>query len=249
MEFGDSECCGRVGITHHFRVVVDAEDLWQERPALFWSDDVEPRQRPRDYARRWRELVAPYAISGARPPLRRGRLVLAELRLDEAPAIVREAARVSWFDWLDSIDSECAAIGGVVDRLLEEGSLSGESVLCTGSLLIPRRLGVHPLVRGEALGAKLLAHALWVLSRSTGDLAVLTALPARTRFEPKEPPRTAAAIQGLVRYYERLGFERSEPEQPIRKGTPVIMHRWVGGQGLPVLGLPGLTLVPQRRRP
>jgi hypothetical protein len=71
-------------------------------------------------------------------------------------------------------------------------------------------------IRGQRLGARLLAHALQVLGRSSSDVTILEAAPTWSIYDPpapgecrpdlpEQPPESIAA---LVRYYERVGFRR-----------------------------------------
>jgi hypothetical protein len=55
----------------------------------------------------------------------------------------------------------------------------------------------HPLMRGQGIGACLMAHALWAVQRSTSDLAILEAYPEKTIFETECPPRNVRAVSKL----------------------------------------------------
>lgn len=162
---------------------------------------------------------------------------IASAQIDEFPARFSWDLKTSWFNWLDSMDGDLAVVGELADELMEhDGSLA----LICGSLLYLRSVDVHPAFRGQQIGARLVAHALWSLSRSTGDVAALLAKPVRSEFREGEPDCSAAAIRRLAGYYRRMGFERSRPRERFRDNGAVLMHARIGEFTLPFRGLGGM---------
>ena len=162
---------------------------------------------------------------------------IASAQIDEFPARFSWDLNTSWFNWLDSMDADLAVVGELADELMEhDDSLA----LICGSLLYLRSVDVHPAFRGQQVGARLVAHALWSLSRSTGDVATLLAKPVRSEFREREPDCSAAAIRRLAGYYRRMGFERSRPRERFRDNGAVLMHARIGEFTLPFRGLGGM---------
>ena len=178
---------------------------------------------------------------------------MARVALEDFPATTCTALTGgNWFDWLDAIgdDGQTCIAGLVHDLTSEEGDAEAmhvESPLIHGSLFWLRRLDVHPKLRGQEIGARLMPQALWTVRRVSGDLAVLEAFPTESLFDVAAPTRTASAVRRLVSYYERVGFRRSRPSERIRCAA-VGMHVQFGTFGLPVLGLPGLSHFPRHLR-
>lgn len=114
--------------------------------------------------------------------------------------------------------------------------------LIDGSLFYIRGLFVHPAFQGQRLGARLLAHTLWAMQRSTGDTAILLAKPVQNFFAPDDPACGVEEIRRLVQYYRRLGFTRADPRAPIRPDEPVAMYALFGESRLPFRGIGELGL-------
>lgn len=162
---------------------------------------------------------------------------IASAQVDEFPARFQWDLNTSWFDWLDSMDGDVAVVGEFADELRERDDCMA---LLSGSLLYVRNIDVHPAFSGQQIGARLVAHSLWSLSRSDGDVAMLLAKPMKGRFREGEPDCSAAAIRRLARYYRRMGFERSHPGERFGKDRAVLMHALVGEFTLPFRGLGGM---------
>ncbi|MFL5580929.1 MAG: GNAT family N-acetyltransferase [Gemmatimonadaceae bacterium] len=182
------------------------------------------------------------SLGDVAPPRRRvftdARLLVARAVVEEIPSRwVAEIGRDSWFESLSDGEDFDAPMYRAVDRL-REVTLPGVArrpLSNGGSLHVLRLFEVHPAFAGQLLGARLLAHALWVLMRHPGDLVYLAACPGRALFTrtplPRQPSHVpAAAIRSLVAYYRRLGFTRAE-RGPMQDGTPVPMYRHVGAFG------------------
>ena len=164
---------------------------------------------------------------------------IATVQIDEFPARFCSDLRTSWFNWLDSMDSDLAFVGELADELME---VEDSVALISGSLLYVRAVDVHPAFAGQQIGARLVAHSLWSLSRSTGDVAVLLATPVQSEFRDGEPDCSAAAIRRLADYYRRMGFERSRQRERFRDDGAVLMHARIGEFTLPFRGLGDLGL-------
>src|SRR6185295_13571260 len=108
-----------------------------------------------------------------------------------------EASKLGWFDYLDGFDQESGDVGAILDDLME----TDDTLLLDGSLWLLRRLGVHPVVRGQHLGLQLVARTLSYCRNAEGDLAVLTAHPSSTWFG------APVAETSLIPYYRKVGFE------------------------------------------
>jgi GNAT superfamily N-acetyltransferase len=162
------------------------------------------------------------------------RVRIASAQIDEFPARFIWDLKTSWFDWLDSMDVDLALVGELADELSE---LDDSPALICGSLLYIRAVDVHPAFAGQQIGARLLAHSLWSLSRCTGDVAVLFAKPVQGVFREGQPDCSAAAIRRLTGYYRRMGFERSRPRERFRDNDAVLMHARIGEFTLPFRGL------------
>ena len=195
--------------------------------------------------------MEPLSLPHVPEVLDRDRLLVARLEVAEHREIICQTlCGGSWFEYLDAIgDDGGTLMTGIVvdlagyDKPIDEDR-DGMPPLIEGSLFWFRSLGLHPAFRGQNIGARLLAHALFHLHRCEFDLAVLEAFPMKTIFDSKVPPRTVAAVRKLVSYYEWVGFKRSRPEERIRcRAVP--MHSYFGSLGLPVRGFPGFSRFPR----
>jgi GNAT superfamily N-acetyltransferase len=164
-------------------------------------------------------------------------VTIASAQVDEFPARFRWDLNTTWFDWLDSVDDDVAVVGEFADLLTERDDCMA---LLSGSLLYVRLADVHPAFTGQQIGARLVAHSLWSLSRSDGDVAMLLAKPMKGRFREEKPDCSAAAIRRLAGYYRRMGFERSYPGERFAKDRAVLMHALIGEFTLPFRGLGGM---------
>jgi GNAT superfamily N-acetyltransferase len=128
--------------------------------------------------------------------------VVARLSIRQYPDHLREALGLTWEEWLEEMEEDVA--GALADAITE----SHPDSLWGGTLYHFRDLQVHPEFRGQHLGARLLAHALWMLLSGPRDLAVMYAMPMPDRFQRDgtEPPRDPDAVKRLTRYYRRLGL-------------------------------------------
>lgn len=204
---------------------------------MYVTDDVVTGLSKRAYAAI--EALAAHAPVGAelpsppdpeRIPLL---LLLARLTVGEYPEAWVGLGGRNWYDAFDGAELEVLA---EFMEVVEEAEAGGSMALIDGSAFVYRYLHVHPAVRGQDVGLRLLTHAVLALHRSVGDVSLLVVNPVRSLWEwgPKLPhemePRrcTPEAVQALVRYYGRAGFEccrrdedaRLYPEDPSR-----VMHR------------------------
>lgn len=221
--FADAESLMQGGIGHRVSVVLNRDEV-EDTLSEHGGDSAEAA---------WRSLEA-YATERTREQFEKGGLVVAVLRAEEFPSRIRSDLGLSWFLWLDAIDSDTAVAGTVADEIQE----AGESfALLDGSLFYIRGLSVHPAFGGQQLGARLIAHALWAMQRCTGDTAVLLAKPTENYFTAGEPACGVREIRRLVRYYERMGFIRADRAERIRAGEAVAMYALFGEHRLPFRGL------------
>jgi GNAT superfamily N-acetyltransferase len=234
------------GIVHDFTLRLTAEELaWAEwfrrrSPADPAADGPTPTEK--------RTLWEPLAPLGdVAPPSHRiftpSRLLVARVQVQEIPLrLVNELDvdfKVAFSDHEEYVEFE------IVDalRATDDGFSLRRPLQDGGSLLLVRDLEVHPAFAGQLLGARLLGHTVWELTRHPGDLVYLGAYPwrrlfARTRGVPQCSSRDVAR---LVNYYERLGFHRAEPEKRITGRDHVRLYRHVGAFGLPISGLGWLS--------
>jgi GNAT superfamily N-acetyltransferase len=128
----------------------------------------------------------------------------------------------------------------VIDRLrdTDDGATLRRPLQRGGSLLRMHGLEVHPAFARQLIGGRLLMHALWELSRDSDDLVYLDAFPVRSLFtRERHAARVSADTRaGIVRYYTRLGFYRTEPRAPLTGKKPVRFYRHVGAFGMPWMG-------------
>jgi GNAT superfamily N-acetyltransferase len=176
-------------------------------------------------------LCTPY------PAEARGEAVLAAyLVVDELPARFRRELNTTWAEWLDSMDGELGIVGEFADELADRPDTKA---LQEGSLFYLREVDVHPLFAGQCVGARLIAHAMWTVCRSAGDVAALLARPKRGRFREFEPEGRHISRQGLVKYYERIGFARAEPGGPGSDDCE-LMFALIGARPLNFAGIGAL---------
>lgn len=107
-------------------------------------------------------------------------------------------------------------------------------LLLDGSLFVSKMLSVHPAFRGRGIGVRLLAHSLWLLSRSCSDLALALAKPMKGLFDSEAPDCSAASIKRLVRYYRQIGFRPVRPRAKVNDGAPVPLVAYIGTAGLEI---------------
>jgi len=172
--------------------------------------------------------------------------LLATLEVEEFRAAFRWELGWSWSAWLDAIDGETAEVGEIADWLIDEADGTGSFRLIDGSLYYLRRLGVHHAARGQQLGARLIAHALWTLHRSDGDVAVLLVRPTQSIFDETDPPCDADSTLRLARYYGRMGFKRYRPHERPEDGAIVPMYACHGERRLNFKGAPSIGHVQRR---
>ena len=155
---------------------------------------------------------------------------IARAEILEFPARLRNELHTTWSDWLGDIDAEMALAGVGADDLAERPDTLA---LANGSLLFVRSVRVHHAFLGQNVGARVLAHALWVLSRAPGDLAMLVARPS------PHPLQGASEldVSGLVRYCERIGFTRAWPDEPVTATSAVLLFAMPGKRPLRFSGL------------
>lgn len=210
--FADLDSAANAGIPHEIAVLITREAV---------GEAVYERGRSHAEADETWEALEPCSTQRTREEFANGELVVARMGIEEFPVMRYHDLRQRWGVWLDAIDGDAASAGFVADQLR-----AGEDsfALLDGSLLFVRGVSVHPALQGQQIGARLIAHALWALHRAGGDVAVLLAKPTENLFTGEAPRCGVRDIQRLVRYYERMGFERSHPEERVRAGTAVSMH-------------------------
>lgn len=183
----------------------------------------------------WKRLAASFEVEKSRDE---EWVTIASAWVDEFPARFYWDLKTTWFEWLDSMDGDLATVGELADDLMERGD---SMALLSGSLLYVRSVDVHPAFSGQQIGARLVAHSFWSLSRSDSDVAMLLAKPMKGRFRLREPDCSATAIRQIAGYYRRMGFERSQPRERFRDGGAVLMHAPIGEFTLPFRGLGGMV--------
>jgi ribosomal protein S18 acetylase RimI-like enzyme len=239
-----------LGSSHIFRAKISLHDFAisvaggaRKRVRKFRDDDDAEREL-------WDGLRS-YAASGYALGSWRGdrELLVADVSVDEVPARLVAEAVGSWPQYLEDVYA-APELTDVIVRSMEvdDGRTLRHPLRDGGSLLSLSQLQVHPKLRGQALGLRLVAHAMWELVRHPGDLAVLQAHPTETIFDAWEERQRhrvkAEDVQRVVDYFERLGFYRAEPDAPVTRTSLVAMFRQVGTFGLPFAGLGALSAVP-----
>lgn len=224
--FADLESFLDGRIRHTLDVVIDYDVLSSE---FGWDQGGQEAS-----AQAWSRLEG-IVVTAMASQFQEGRFVVAQLIADEFPAYFQLEADWPWHDTLDAIDDDTRAVRGAIDELRRSGRF--RSALNDGSLFHICHLGVHPAFRGHRIGARLIGHALWSLTRANGDLAVLLAIPTGSPFDNQEPTQTVGAIGRLVRYYESMGFLRTDPHAPIVEGSAVPMVVQFGEVPPSVFGL------------
>jgi GNAT superfamily N-acetyltransferase len=142
----------------------------------------------------------------------------------------------AWFWYLDGQEvPQYTAMEALIRDVVDHARGLGERPMSRGSLWWVRALHVHPRCRGEQLGGRLLAHALWELVRGPRDLVVLEAHPEPTRFaaEPAMPgladwetyqQPSCTGVDGLARYFGRMGFLRADDPQHGAAALRLVTH-------------------------
>lgn len=192
----------------------------------------------------WNDLES-IAFPGTQPHLtgEDPSFVVGRIELEEHPRITKWRLQMSWGDWLRAIDSESALLGDILDSLEDSVSPTVSIEPYQGSLFHIRRVAVHPAFQGQAVGRRLIAHALWTMHRGIGDVAMIPVLPTANPLGVDEKPdQSPAAIRQLSRYYQRMGFQRSVPGKFVA-GEPVPMHHFFGVEPLRVSGLHELGII------
>jgi GNAT superfamily N-acetyltransferase len=136
----------------------------------------------------------------------------------EYPAAWIQLAGETWAQALGNRDASLAPLAAWLAGELEN-DFSAEVLSATlrpaeppSTIFVYRVLQVHPAVRGQRVGARLIAHALLALGRHETDAALLEALPIPSIWDPLRPhelPATCdpAGVEALARHYARLGFQ------------------------------------------
>lgn len=154
--------------------------------------------------------------------------LVARVEILEFPERLRVDLHSTWSDWLGDMEHELALAGTAADDLAERPETRA---LRNGSLFVIRRVQVHSRFRGQDIGARTVAHALWSLSRADGDVAMLVVPPGDGS---DGAPGDAAR---LVRYCERIGLSRAWPDQPFTTLSPVVLYTVLRAGSLPFSGL------------
>jgi GNAT superfamily N-acetyltransferase len=154
--------------------------------------------------------------------------LVAQVEILEFPERLRADLHSTWADWLGDVDGELALAGAAADDLAER---PGTRALRTGSFFVNRRVQVHAHFRGQDIGARTVAHALWSVSRSDGDMAMLV-------VAPRDGADAARKDAGrLVSDCERIGLVRAWPDRPVTTVTPVVLYTILRAGSLPFSGL------------
>lgn len=177
-------------------------------------------------------VLAPYAIRHNPDILNDERLVVAQLEIEEYPAHFYE--RQDW-RYITDVDSEGDELGNMLDELIDEDrDYTDGFSLNEGAFLWPRTLAVHPKLRGQGLGVRLLAHGLWALHRSVGDVAGFAVGRIQSCFDTKRWTWNGRGGKSrMFRYYGQIGFRRW-------KRTDLV-YLILGERGIRVNGLGGLS--------
>jgi GNAT superfamily N-acetyltransferase len=170
---------------------------------------------------RWERLIAvPHLIHGVEMAYGgSGMPYVVPARLDvlELTDRVRQEGGRSWWDWFDQAgDDELGEIAHTIAKHDDDGEYG--LALIGGAAYYFTDLDVHPAFRGQHLGARLLAHATWLLVCECDNIGLLRASPkVHGLFDPpREGTNEPDAVpieqhHALTRYYERVGYRRWKP--------------------------------------
>ncbi|MDB4893579.1 MAG: hypothetical protein JWL61_5434 [Gemmatimonadetes bacterium] len=216
---GDAEIISDDSVMHRFDVVVH-RDIVEDRTDATW-------QSMRD--------AYPVKASDSRDEGFRDNadeIWLAHLSIAEIPSHIVEQTS-SWADTCDMLGDTLRWGMDIVESIADNVGRPYGQALVEGALLWPQRLGVHPRARGQDIGIKLLAHALWALHRSRSDVAILEAAATTTYFDQVEKiEQTPESFRALCRYYGRLGFRRWFVKQRAHTNGGSIMVLRFGEDGI-----------------
>lgn len=175
----------------------------------------------------WLDLLG-LGFGGLSPGTGGDDFLVARVEILEFPERLRADLHSSWSDWLGDIDPEVALAGTAADDLVERPETRA---LRNGSLFVVRLVQVHAHFRGQDIGARAVAHALWSLSRAEGDLAMLVVAPR----DGSDGARRDAGR--LVGYCERIGLTRAWPDPAEPTPAPVVLYTVLRPGSLPFSGL------------
>lgn len=171
------------------------------------------------------------------------RLLVAQVDVREYPARLVFDAADSWTEFMDKYDDDDYIEALQRVRSMDDGVTAKRPLSGTGSLLHLSQLAVHPLLRGQGIGRRLVAHALWENVRQDDDLATCIASPESTIFtrNRRAPAHTTKAVQRVADYLGSIGFHRAWAPEPVDPSVHEVMYRHVGVFGFPYPGLGTLS--------
>lgn len=207
------------------RGFADLESLY-DAPPISHEIDVAVSRYPLESADEaaWTRLAALFKVERSEAD---EWVTIASTQVDEFPARFYWDLKTTWYDWLDPMDGDLAVVGEFADEMMEREDSMG---LLSGSLFYIRNVEVHPAFSGQQIGARLVAHALWSLSRSDGDVAMLLARPMTGRFHPGKPDCSAAIHPPVGRLLPQDGLRAL----PSARAVP---RRWRGAHARPQRGI------------
>jgi GNAT superfamily N-acetyltransferase len=208
------------GIRHVFELTVEAYSLEDPLGERLSEEDIIPQE------------LGDYAIPERPDVVTPERLRVGQLEVDEFPV---HMVTTSYFSLLDGIGEEGDVLAGLIDEVTNENSdIYVECALLDGSFIWPRTLAIHPKLQGRGLGIRLLAHALYAMHRSAGDLAAFGVETVASSFGDPKRKLTPSMLAGYKRYYGRIGFIPWD-------GDEHVVYLPLGLKGMPVRGIGGLS--------
>lgn len=134
------------------------------------------------------------------------KLMIAKLDISEFRSEWKEKIGGTWFDWLDSVDGEHSIIGVRADEIVQTNKYPNS--LDHGSLFYIQNLIVHPLFRGNKLGAHLIKHSIQNLFTNQHGIVFLIAQPHMDNAHCSHSKDHLT--HGLIDYYKNIGFVETE---------------------------------------
>lgn len=134
------------------------------------------------------------------------KLMIAKLDISEFRSEWKERIGGTWFDWLDSVDGEHSIIGVRADEIVQTKKYPNS--LDQGSLFYIQNLIVHPLFRGNKLGAHLIKHSIQNLFTNQHGIVFLIAQPHVDNAHCSHSKDHLT--QRLIDYYKNIGFVETE---------------------------------------
>ncbi|CAA9335892.1 MAG: hypothetical protein AVDCRST_MAG68-3359 [uncultured Gemmatimonadetes bacterium] len=157
-------------------------------------------------------------------------VVLARLSMAQLNSQHRGVLRTSWHEWLDSIDGDLEWVGSFLDSAADDTD-QYECDLIGGALFHIYNVAVHPAVRGQDVGLRLIAHALLTTSSGLNDAVTLIAADSPDEWDGRARDQTSVRAAALARHYARLGFSEVDRRDD---GANILMYAPIGRCGLRV---------------